>query len=421
MHHDAPIFRAIFRSSCGTRVAHPYRVAVADPRLLTGKRTFVPLGATSTWRLVICVLVAAIAASATVARQHITADSSSEEPRFADSYPGLTRPRDVDTIALPTPIVVQRVMVEVGDRVQAGQPLLVLDDDDARRVVGQHAFDVQKARTQTAQLERTVELLDRSINALAIPAAAATAKLAVAQRNAEQVPNRQAKNSPERAQAAYDQAVARERRLVALANGGVVARQELEDAQIAVRVAADDLAVARRAADASAALAAAQALQAQTQADLQIADQQRQRQDRIGELTQARLRQTEAERELALALKRLSDLAVRASGDALVAEVPVKPGDRLLAGAALVKLATVNPMIVDVDVPPSIVNGLVRGDAASARVGRSTKEYAGRIKTIAPLPGDAGAHTIEVEFDNPSAALLAGQTGRVRFTSRHRS
>jgi multidrug resistance efflux pump len=311
-------------------------------------------------------------------------------------------------------------MVEVGDRVQAGQPLLMLDDDDARRVVSQLAFDVQKAKTQTAQLERTVELLDRSINALAIPAAEATAKLAVAQRNAEQVPNRQAKDSPERAQAAYDQAVARERRLVALANGGVVARQELEDAQIAVRVAADDLAVARRAADASAALSAAQALQAQTQADLQVADQQRQRQDRIGELTQARLRQTEAERELARALKRLGDLAVRASGDALVAEVPVKAGDRLLAGAVLVKLATVNPMIVDVDVPPSIVNGLVRGDAASVRVGRSTTEYAGRIKTIAPLPGDAGAHTIEVEFDNPSAALLAGQTARVRFTPRHR-
>jgi multidrug efflux pump subunit AcrA (membrane-fusion protein) len=393
---------------------------MTDPRILTGKKTFVPLGATSTWRSVICVLVAAIAGSATVARQHIAADNSPEEPRSADSYPGLTRPRDVATIALPTPIVVQRVMVEVGDRVQAGQPLLMLDDDDARRVVSQLAFDVQKAKTQTAQLERTVELLDRSINALAIPAAEATAKLAVAQRNAEQVPNRQAKDSPERAQAAYDQAVARERRLVALANGGVVARQELEDAQIAVRVAADDLAVARRAADASAALSAAQALQAQTQADLQVADQQRQRQDRIGELTQARLRQTEAERELARALKRLGDLAVRASGDALVAEVPVKAGDRLLAGAVLVKLATVNPMIVDVDVPPSIVNGLVRGDAASVRVGRSTTEYAGRIKTIAPLPGDAGAHTIEVEFDNPSAALLAGQTARVRFTPRHR-
>jgi multidrug efflux pump subunit AcrA (membrane-fusion protein) len=396
-------------------------VAIADPRILTGKRTYVPLGGTSTWRSIICVLVAAIAASATAARQHITADSSREEPVFADSYLGITRPRDVDTLALPAPVVVQRVMVEVGDRVRAGQPLLILDDADARRAVGQLQFDVQKAKTQVTQLERTVELLERSINARAIPAAEANAKLAVAQRAAETVPNRQAKDSPERALAAYDQAVARERRLTMLATGGVVARQELEDAQIAVRVAADDLAVARRAADAAAALAAAQALQAQTQADLQIAEQQRQRQERIGELTQARLRQTEAEHELGLALERLNDLAVRAPGDALVAEVLVRPGDRLLAGAPLVKLATVNPMIVDVDVPPSIVNGLARGDAALVRVSGSVKEYEGRIKTIAPLPGDAGAHTVEVEFDNPTDALLAGQTARVRLTPHRRS
>jgi len=367
------------------------------------------------------VLVAAIASSATVARQHIAPTSSAEETPPADSYPGITRPRDVDTIALPSAIVVKRVMVEVGDRVTAGQPLLVLDDDEARRVVSQLRFEVERARTQSAQLERMVELLDRSINTLTIQATEANGKLAVAQRAAELVPNRQLKDSPERAQAAYDQAVLRERRLAALANGGVVARQELEDAQIAVRVAADDLAVARRAAEAASALAAAQALQAQTQADLQIAEQQRQRQDRVGELTQARLRQTEAQQKLAIALERLEDLAVRAPGDALVAEVLVRPGDRLLAGAPLVKLATVNPMIVDVDVPPSIVNGLARGDAAAVRVGGSTVEYAGRIKTIAPLPGDAGAHSVEIEFDNPSAALLAGQSARVRLAPRHRS
>jgi multidrug resistance efflux pump len=333
----------------------------------------------------------------------------------------MTRPRDVATIALPAPVVVQRVMVEVGDQVKTGQPLLMLDDEDARRVVSEMRFDVEKAKTQTAQLERTVALLDRSINALAIPAAEANARLAVAQRNAETVPNRQAKDSPERAQAAYDEAVARERRVTALAASGVAARQDLEDAQIAVRVAADDLAAARRAADAAAALAAAQSLQSQTQADLQIAEQQRQRQERSGELTQARLRQADAERALALAIKRLGDLAVRSTGDTLVAEVLVKAGDRLLAGAPLVKLATVNSMIVDVDVPPSLVNGLARGDAASVRVGASPKEYAGRIKTIAPLPGDAGAHLVEIEFDNPTAALLAGQTAHVRLTAHRKS
>jgi len=393
-------------------------VALAEAGIASGKRTFVPLGPASAWRWSVCVIVAVVAASATIARQHISAENAPITPSLTDPYPGMTRPFDVTTLALPAPLVVERVLVQIGDRVHANDPLLLLDDGDARNTVAQLRFEAERAKTRVQQLERTVELLDRSINALIVPATEATAKLAIAQRNAENVPNRQAKDSPERAQAAYDQAIARERRIVQLVQNGVVARQELEDAQIAVRVAADDLAVARRASAAADALASAQVLQAQTQADLTIADQQRQRQERAGELAQARLQRTEAEAALDRAITRLGDLTVRATGDALVAEILVKAGDRRLAGAPLVKLATVNPMIVDVDVSPSLVNRLARGDAAIVRVGTSPVEYRGRIRTIAPLPGDAGAHTLEVEFDNPVADLLAGQTASVRLMAR---
>jgi multidrug efflux pump subunit AcrA (membrane-fusion protein) len=201
----------------------------------------------------------------------------------------------------------------------------------------------------------------------------------------------------------------------------VTARQELEEAQIAVRVAADDLAAARRASEAAAVLAAAQSLQAQTQAEQAIADERRQRDAYARELTEVRGRQLDAERALASAIARVGDRAVRATGDARVAEVAVKPGDRVVAGAPLLKLAVVNPMVVDVRVPPSIVNGIARGDAAIVRVGSASTAYAGRIKTIAPLPDEGGSHTVEVEFDNPAAALLAGQTAHVRLSPRGKS
>jgi multidrug resistance efflux pump len=398
-------------------VAHLYAMALGDHRISSEKKTFVPLGATDTWRWAVCVAVAVVAASTTLVRQRIAGDDSPDEPEFSDSYPGITRPRDVSTLALPTPLVVKNVLVEVGDHVRSGQPLLVLDDHDARRVVGDLRFEIERSASRVAQLAQTVALLDRSIDAWLLPAAEASKRLALAQRTAESVPNRQAKDSPERAQAALDQAIARERRVRALAEDGIVARQELEDAEIAVRVATDDLVVARRAADASAALAFAQRLQAEAQTNLTIAEQQRQRQDRFGELTQARMHQVEAENALGVAIQRLGDLTVRATGDALVAEILVKPGDRLLAGAPLVKLATVNPMIVDVDVPPAIVNALVRGEAAVVRVGGSSTEYLARIRTIAPLPGDAGGHALEVEFENPTSALLAHRTARVRLSA----
>ena len=123
----------------------------------------------------------------------------------------------------------RRVLVQIGDRVRAGDPLIMLDDEDARQTMTQLRFEAGRAKTRVDQLTRTIELLDRSIHALLVPATEANAKLAIAQRNAENVPNRQAKDSPERAQAAYDQAVARERRVLRLLDGGIVSRQDLED------------------------------------------------------------------------------------------------------------------------------------------------------------------------------------------------
>jgi multidrug resistance efflux pump len=150
-----------------------------------------------------------------------------------------------------------------------------------------------------------------------------------------------------------------------------------------------------------------------------VADQRRQRHERVGELTQSRLRRGEAALALKAATARLVDLAVRAPADGLVAEISVKPGDRPLAGVPLVKLATVNPMVVDVDVAPRLVNAIKRGDAAIVRLSESGQEYPGRIRTIAPLPGEAGAHALEVEFENPTAALLSGRTAKVRLSLHH--
>jgi multidrug resistance efflux pump len=354
-----------------------------------------------------------------MAHQQIATDDQPAAAPLSDSYPGLLRPRDVTTVALPTAVVVRQVLVAVGDHVRPDQTLLSLDDEEARKLVGQLTFDVRRAKEQTAQIEQSVALLDRSINALTLGVAQANAELSIAQRNVERIPNRQLKDSPERAQVAYDQAVTRERRLTDLAANGVVPRQDLEDARFAVRAAADDLEVARRSAQAAEKVTLLQALQARAQADLAVAEQRRQRAERLGDLAQARLRQAQADAALAAATARLNDLTVRAPGDSLVAGVNVRPGDRVLAGAPLLKLATVDPMVVDVDVPPSIVNTLHRGDAAVIRLVGPTDDRRGRILTIAPLPGAAGAHTLEVEFGNPSRTLLAGQTARVRFAVGH--
>jgi multidrug efflux system membrane fusion protein len=150
--------------------------------------------------------------------------------------------------------------------------------------------------------------------------------------------------------------------------------------------------------------------------DVAVADQRRLRAERNGELEQARLRERQALSALQAASLRLSDLTIRAPADSVVAEIGVKPGDRMLAGVPLLKLATINPMVVDVDVPPTVVNVVHRGDTALIRLPGSNADRTGRVLTIAPLPGEGGAHALEVEFENPSAALFAGQSARVHFT-----
>jgi multidrug resistance efflux pump len=336
----------------------------------------------------------------------------------AGTYPGILRPLDVTTLALPVPITVTAVNVMVGDHVTAGQVLLTLEDVEARRVLDTVRFEAESSREQAGQLARTVAALDRSINALSTSFAELTAELAVAQRDAEVIPVRQWKDSPERAQTAYDQSVVRERRLGDLSMNGVVSRQDFEDAQFAVRVAADDLTNARRSAEAGQRLAGLQALQARAQADLALAEQRRQRSDRLADLAQARIRQAQAESSLARAEARLADTTVRAGADAIVAEVSVRPADRVLAGMPLVKLATVNTMVVDVDVPPTVVNALQRGDAANIQLPNARTQITGRVRTIAPLPGAGGAHALEVVFANPSGTLLAGQTASITFSAK---
>src|SRR5947207_121547 len=193
--------------------AHGMRIAFMVERMSTAlvpasrSVTVTTLSASNWWRRAAWMLAALVATTAAMAHQQIATDDQPSSAPLSDTYLGLVRPRDVSTVALPTAVVVRKVLVAVGDHVRPGQVLLSLDDDEVRKTVEQLTFDVQRAREQTAQIEQSVALLDRSINALTLGVAQANAELAIAQRNAERIPNRQLKDSPERAQVAYDQAV----------------------------------------------------------------------------------------------------------------------------------------------------------------------------------------------------------------------
>lgn len=238
------------------------------------------------------------------------------------------------SITAPSNGSVEVVYVRAGDHVEAGQALLTFSDHRTASNVSRLRLDVASARARAAELEGSLRTIDAAIAAAieTLPPPAAP-----------EVPL-EAAAVVARAQAVYNEAVARERRAAALLAHGVAATEELEAAQVAVRGAADDLALARREAEAKTALATGQALDIRMQAERAIAAQRGERDRLAAEIAATRQQEREAATALAAATSERIRLVVRAPAAATVTGLAVQPGDRALAGAQLLELTRIpNP------------------------------------------------------------------------------
>jgi multidrug resistance efflux pump len=101
------------------------------------------------------------------------------------------------------------------------------------------------------------------------------------------------------------------------------------------------VALARREADAKKALASAQLLDARAQVDAAIAARRTERAEIAAELEATRQKQRAAESALAEATADSAHLVLRAPAPAIVTELAVRPGDRAVTGAPLLKLERV--------------------------------------------------------------------------------
>lgn len=329
------------------------------------------------------------------------------------AFEGTIQPTTTFTIAAPGAAVIRQLMVNVGDRVSVGQPLLVTDDREADAARDAAALDLRAAETRVEDVRRRLAMINRTPGE---EMARATAKLSTAERDMSQVPTRQWRDSPERAQAAFDQARARADRLQKLFDQGLVSRQEMEDAQIGVRVADDDLANARKAAAASSSLRIAQSEQTDVQLQLARASREQQRVALTGELQGAQVLRDQAAYRLTSAEQRIKAATVTTSTAGVVVELPAHQGDQVYAGAPLARVAVLDVMMAEVQVAPSLVNALHPGSAARVRLpGMPPIDTAGTIATVNPMPGRNGNHVVSVKFDNPRGRLLAGQAAEVRF------
>jgi hemolysin D len=285
---------------------------------------------------------------------------------------------------------VSALNVKVGDAVKKGQALLRMDGREAEMVLQQANVDLQAAKS--------------NLDNFGAELAEANARVAVSQREEQQVPTRQWRDSPERATAAYDLAFNNYKRAKALYEAGVMPKQELDGRETELRIAKDDLENAKKLAGVSSQLKQDQTVQANLQA--MVTRQQLQEQLRQAQLKYQRAKD-QAETKI-----------VRATQDGVVSEIPVHLGDHVFAGTLLVRLAELEYMVAEVPVAARMIDQLKVGQRAQVGLLSSSSplQIEGTIRLINPLPSPNMTHTVEVEFDNPTLLLLAGQEAEVHFS-----
>jgi HlyD family secretion protein len=310
------------------------------------------------------------------------------QPIYGVEFEGTVRPANEIRITAELSGTVSNILVKVGDNVQKGQELLRMDDREAEWGAKEAAVELETAKAK----------LDKS----RLELAEANARVAISQRQEQLVPSRQWRDSPERAAAAYDLALTNYNRAKKLYDVGVVAQQELDARSTELRVARDDLENAKKLARVSTTLAHDQTDQVNLQAKVTRAELQEQ------------LHQAELGYERAM--HQLDATVVRATAGGVVSEIPVHLGDRVPGGTVLVRLAELHRMIAEVPVAAQMISKVKAGQPARVRLSSSPpREVDGQICVINPLPSSNMTHLVEVEFDNPTLLLLAGQPAEVMF------
>jgi multidrug resistance efflux pump len=381
------------------------------------ERSRKPTARRARWAFLPVVMLAVVASLSAAGVARLKLNSHTQRERIValsgTAFEATIAPANQFTIAAPLTAVVERVLVSVGQRVEAGQPLLVADSREARAAVEAAGIELRAAEARIAEVRQRLATLRH------VPAAdfaRATGRVATAQRESEQVPTRQWRDSPERAEASYELARLRFERMKKLADQGIVARQEFEDAEISLKVAANDLENARKSAQAVSVLTVAQTEQSDLQWKVARAEQIQQREAHRAELAVAELRREDAAAKLKMMAERLAGATITASGPGVVTELLAHPGDQVYGGAPLIRVAVLDSLLAEVQVAPTLINDLRVGSNASITLpGTLAAQVPGTISAVNPIPNRNGTHTVQVRFDNRDGYLLAGQPAEVRF------
>lgn len=271
---------------------------------------------------------------------------------------GTLRPEEEVTISNENPGTLERILVDLGDRVTAGQLLVQLDPRDARSALEQAQANLAAARKTLGRARAAVAASQANVN---------------------------------RARAVLENAWVNRRRFEELFAEGAVAASQRDAAVTEADVAEATL----------------RAAEAQLESDREAVA-----------ATEAGVAQAEA--AVAIASKRLQDTEVRAPVSAEVQKRLVSGGEAVKEKTPLLVLVRTSALKLGGEIPERYAADVRVGQAVRVTTdARPGRQFAGRVLRIAPaINPDTRSFVIEALVPNPDGALKAGAFARAEVLIR---
>jgi HlyD family secretion protein len=305
---------------------------------------------------------------------------------------------------------VKEVLVQEGDRVPTGKPLLVLEAGDLDAQKAQAEGELAEAMANQTKVEagsRPEEIAEA--NARASEAAAA---LSEAQKGARVEDIAQAQARFEAEQAAVDKAEADSRRAKKLVSTGAISQAEADDTEIARRTAIAQRDALKQALDAlvhgtrveDVAQASARASQARAAASLLKAG------SRVEDVQAARAQVTAAKGKLDRIESDISELTIKAPRASRVESLDLRPGDILGPNAPAATLLEDDQLYVRIYVPETRIALIHIGQEVPVTVDSfPDRSFRGVVEHIAEV-GEYTPRNLET-FEDRADEFFATRVG----------
>ncbi|MBW4521563.1 MAG: HlyD family secretion protein [Scytolyngbya sp. HA4215-MV1] len=307
------------------------------------------------------------------------------------------------------PATVQQTLVKEGEPVRAGQPLLILEDQDLQLKVKQAEAALAIAQAQLAGATDTVRVTNQTnpiqvqqsqaklaASVSAIDAAQANVAQAQAQIETRQAVVAQAQTEVDKTQADY-------RRYESLYQAGAVSAQQFESARAAYENARANLAATLKTGDqAQAEFASAQAQLQASVAEANAAKGQVQETQVSGQTVtvqqdqqkQAQAQVAQAAAALALARQQLTYTVIKAPMDGYVGQFTAQVGQKVEAGQPLLSIVPLrtDEVYVEANFKETALGKLQIGEKAAIKVDAYPNEtFLATIAGISPATGSSYA------------------------------